>query len=214
MCEPKCTGTKAASDPFFVLTEWQNWICCLFSFYCHNPQSYEQSACRGCVYSKSLYLQLAILSRMFFFLLLIIFSMFFVINTIYYTLSLLVVTCIRVSTLVVLTILHPLTGIMLLLVYLGAIMILIGYICAVSPNFITSPVSLRQLISILTSVLASIFLFSVSLPVARSSAETPIALFFSSHGLFLFALIVRILFVCLLIVTSQYFSPKGPFRSV
>jgi len=139
---------------------------------------------------------------------------FVFVNTMYYTLALLLVTCLAVFTLVTSAMLQPLTGIMLLLVYLGAMIILIGYICAVSPNFII--VSFSNLFA--SRIVAAVGLISLSFTpltfVAARSVRSPLPFFFRRHGLFVFTVIALILFITLLMVTSQYFSPKGPFRSV
>lgn len=146
------------------------------------------------------------------FIVLVLSSMFLIPNTIYFTLSLLVVTCYVVFRLVSYSIIQSLTGVILLLVYLGAIMILIGYICAVSPNFITVKFAAPSLVLLLVSS------FGVLLPIPfsfeYSRVTSPLSFFFRRFGVHSFTVIAVILFITLLIVTSQYFSPKGPFRSV
>ena len=63
-------------------------------------------------------------------------SMFVYVNTIYYTLALLAIVLLLLRSLASTSSIHTLTLLMLLIVYLGAIIILIGYICAISPNLI------------------------------------------------------------------------------
>lgn len=64
--------------------------------------------------------------------------MFVYVNTLYYTFSLLAVVVLLLYTLVSNSALHTLTMLMFLIVYVGAMIILIGYICAISPNLIVS----------------------------------------------------------------------------
>lgn len=144
---------------------------------------------------------------------LVISSMFVIINTMYFTLSLLVVTCLTVTTLVAYSLIQPITGLMLLLVYLGAIMILIGYICAVSPNFIAVRVTRKKYNPYLFAIFSLFFTLPPSFFLGSSRVNSPLSFFFNSYGVSSFILIAFMLFITLLIVTSQYFSPKGPFRS-
>jgi hypothetical protein len=108
--------------------------------------------------------------------------------------------------------LQSLTGIMFLLVYLGAVIILIGYICAVSPNFITHS---RINLGLCIFIFCGLSLLMPTLPhIVRLPYSSPIRFFFSSRGLGVFLVIASMLFITLLIVTSNFSSPKGPFRSV
>lgn len=147
------------------------------------------------------------------FIALILSSMFVITNTMYFTLSLLVVTCFTVFVLTVNSLVQPLTGIMLLLVYLGAIIILIGYICAVSPNFITVKVTDFRLKTFFFTILFLSFVCPSYFILESSRVGSPISFFLNSFGVSSFFLIAIMLFITLLIVTSQYLSPKGPFRS-
>ena len=76
--------------------------------------------------------------------------MFVYVNTLYYTVSLLLIVVLLLYLLVSTSMLHTLTILMCLIVYVGAMMILIGYICAISPNLIvrgTIPVVFPFLLS-------------------------------------------------------------------
>jgi hypothetical protein len=110
--------------------------------------------------------------------------------------------------------LSVLTMLIFLIVYLGAMIILIGYICAVCPNLnLSSSVMFSPILSLsLLSTLLLSYLTFPSLPL--SSVSTITEFFYSFSGLFVFAVLVLILFLTLLIVTSQYSTPAGPFRSV
>ena len=147
------------------------------------------------------------------FMLMIFFALSLVIffpNTIFYTISLLILVLYLTMFMVSLSFLSSLVSLILVLVYVGAIMILVGYICAVSPNVITSlkvsPLPLLLTISIFRLGSDTIFssVFSQSSPSS----------YFYSDGVIVFLSIVFMLFVTLLIVTSQYSSPRGPFRSL
>lgn len=108
--------------------------------------------------------------------------------------------------------LHALTSFMLVIVYVGAMMVLIGYVCAVTPNITLEPSYSNILAIIFTFFLT--FSLSPSIDLSFSTTDITIAdYFYSSYGLFTFSLLVLMLFITLLMVTSQYTSPKGPFRS-
>jgi len=138
----------------------------------------------------------------------------FYVNTLFYSISLLAVTTSLLCYLVSHLMLHTLTMLMLLIVYVGAIIILIGYICAICPNLILSSTN-RGLSYYLYYLTAYLVLFPESLSVALSPPFTPMCnYFYATSGGLIFSLIVVMLFITLLIVTSQYMTPKGPFRSL
>jgi hypothetical protein len=141
-----------------------------------------------------------------------IFSMFLFPNTIYFSLNLLLVVFTTLSFLFYSNIVTSLTVLMLLIVYVGAIIILIGYVCAVCPNvnFSVTPGS-YPLIFFLTPLIFFLTPACLSTP---SSYFSSFNFFYSTLGLPIFLLVVFMLFLILLIVTSYYVSPKGPFRSV
>lgn len=143
------------------------------------------------------------------------FLMIFVyVNTLFYSMALLLVVIGLLYTLVSNLILHSLTMLLLVIVYVGAMMILIGYICAICPNLILVPSHLRftfYLFYFLSFILGFISQYSSNtldmfLPMTNY--------FYSSYGAIAFFSVVFMLFITLLIVTSQYMTPKGPFRSV
>lgn len=136
------------------------------------------------------------------------------VNTLYYSLILLLIVLSSIYFLVRNHIMHPLTILMLSIVYIGAIIILIGYICAISPNLILSPLSLGITFYILFFIIINTTL-SYSHSLVLDQHFIPMTnYFYSSVGTPVFGLLVFILFMTLLIVTSQYITPKGPFRAV
>ncbi len=106
-----------------------------------------------------------------------------------------------------------LTVLMLVIVYVGAIIVLIGYICAIRPNLILEPDFSFSSLYIL--IIASIFiLYSMNFSFIDLCTRTIVDYFYRFQGIFIFITLALILFVTLLIVTSQYSVPKGPFRSI
>lgn len=100
---------------------------------------------------------------------------------------------------------------LIIIVYIGAMMILIGYICAVCPNFVL--ISYNKLYPFLSIFFISFMYYMVEVNVLTKSSFM-IDYFFRLWGLFLFFVLVFMLFFTLLIVTSQYNIPQGPFRSI
>jgi hypothetical protein len=104
--------------------------------------------------------------------------------------------------------------ILIVVVYVGAMIILIGYICAVSPNLVTRP-SFSYFGLVFLSMLFT-FVFNrafVSMGLESFKVGTLLDFFFRDWGVSVFVLIIFMLFLTLIIVTSQYRSPQGPFRS-
>ena len=147
-------------------------------------------------------------------LLLISISMFIYVNTLFYTIALLAVVVLLLYSLVANSIIHTLTMLMLLIVYVGAMIILIGYICAISPNLMVNTTFSQSLYLFGFIPLMSLFFDSKRWLVTFSSGDYIRNYFYSSFGLISFLFVVFILFVTLLMVTSQYLAPKGPFRSI
>lgn len=118
------------------------------------------------------------------FLLLLTVLMMIYCNTLFYTLSLLVISSFLLLNLLSLNVIHGLTVLVVLVVYLGAMMVLIGYVCAVSPNlFIGSPLTLsRGVVLFILFYLVSLFLDSYMFSFATSSYRTVRSFFFSSFG--------------------------------
>nr|AHZ34257.1 NADH dehydrogenase subunit 6 [Brachionus rubens] len=148
-------------------------------------------------------------------LLSVLFLMMFVyVNTLFYSMVLLAIVLALLYLLVSNLMMHTLTMLMLAIVYIGAMMILIGYICAICPNLILAPSHLSLLVYLFMISLPFIFFpFNVS-PVFNSTFIPMVNYFYSYSGLLVFLTLVFMLFMTLLMVTSQYMTPKGPFRSV
>jgi hypothetical protein len=150
---------------------------------------------------------------MFSLLLVLTITLFVFKNSLYFTIMLLTISVLTLSSLVINTLLNTLTAFMLVIVYVGAIIVLIGYICAISPNLVLEPDYS------ITYLFVSLFftftiLDSFSTPTFNTSTFTLVDFFYSYQGLFVFISLVFILFITLLIVTSQYSVPQGPFRSL
>ena len=141
-----------------------------------------------------------------------IFFLFVYPNSLFYTVVLLFLSSVVLFNLVSLSILSVLLMLLILIVYAGAIMILIGYVCAVCPNLRFNPNISYSLYSFFLPLLVISAVLRVSIP-SFSSIPSLFPFFYSSFGGVLFSVIVLMLFVTLLIVTSQYLAPKGPFRS-
>jgi len=146
-------------------------------------------------------------------LLFLTFSLFVFKNSLYFTMILLAISILTLSSLVLNTYLNSLTAFMLVIVYVGAMIVLIGYICAIRPNLVLEP-DYSILYVFLVLLLAFWLLNSFSVPVFNTSTFTLTDFFYSFQGLFIFMSLVFILFLTLLIVTSQYSVPQGPFRSL
>ena len=141
-----------------------------------------------------------------------IFFLFVYPNSIFYTVVLLFLSSVVLFNLVSLSVLSVLLTLLMIIVYAGAIMILIGYVCAVCPNLRFNPSIRYSLYSFFLPLLTLAVALRVSIP-SFSSIPSLFPFFYSSFGGVLFSVIVLMLFVTLLIVTSQYLAPKGPFRS-
>lgn len=138
-------------------------------------------------------------------------------NILFYVISLLIISVFVLTHLVAYGFLRVLSLLLILIVYLGAMIILIGYICAVVPNFDLSPSYSFTTLLFLLRVFSLLYLSQQSSPFTISDNQTKldtlISFFFREWGLYMFFIIVFMLFFTLLIVTSQYSSPQGPFRS-
>lgn len=99
------------------------------------------------------------------------------------------------------------------IIYIGAIIVLIGYICAVRPNvsFEVPPSSSLTFFLILLVGLVSTRRVNQPLTGLLGSIRE---YFYSYFGAPIFFILIFSLFFTLLIVTSYYLSRKGPFRSV
>lgn len=147
------------------------------------------------------------------FVLLIVFSLFIFKNSLYFTIILLLISIIRLSFIVLNSFLISLTGFIIVIVYVGAMIILIGYICAVRPNLNLEP-NYSNLGLFLLLFLSFIILNKFNYQQFSSRSSTLVEYFYSFQGIFIFITLVFILFLTLLIVTSQYSLPQGPLRSL
>jgi len=148
-----------------------------------------------------------------FFTFLSILSMFIFPNTIYYSLNLLIIVFLTLSYLFYTGCITSLTLLILLIIYVGAIIILIGYVCAVCPNVNFSS-NIKYLYAFAIFSLFSAFMAPSAFMTPSTSLLPVFNFFYSSSGVPVFFILVFMLFIILLVVTSYYFSPKGPFRSV
>jgi hypothetical protein len=143
----------------------------------------------------------------------IIITIFVFKNPLYYTISLLIVSLLVLSYLSLHTYLTFLTAFILVIVYVGAIIVLIGYICAISPNLVVEPD--YGIVYFFVVLLPLFYLFNyLNISYFSLTTFTIVDYFYSYQGVIIFIVLITILFVTLLIVTSQYSVPKGPFRSI
>ena len=151
------------------------------------------------------------LTIVFVFLIIISLSLFIFKNSLYFTIALLIISMFTLAFLVLNTNLSALTGFILIIVYVGAIIVLIGYICAVSPNLNLEPnYSFLFLIILLARI--TFFLSPISQCTFNTTVFTLVDFFYSLQGLLIFFTLIFMLFFTLLIVTSQYSTPQGPLR--
>lgn len=150
--------------------------------------------------------------KMMFLVFALIFSLFFFVNSLYYSLSLLALVILIMVYLSSQQLLSTLSVLILCIVYIGAMIILIGYICAICPNVKVSSSSSFSLVFL--SFPLFLFYEQKTFSFKVSTQSSLVDFFYSDFGLFLFLSLVFMLFITLLIVTSQYLTPKGPFRSV
>lgn len=134
-------------------------------------------------------------------------------NVLIYTISLLIVSVSLLLLIVSINYIRTLIFLLIVIVYVGAIIILIGYICAVCPNFTLINSSVYYTIPV-TLIFFNFFMSSFTFNQHSPKSGTLLDYFFSLWGSPIFLLISFILFLTLIIVTSQYSSPQGPLRSV
>lgn len=134
-------------------------------------------------------------------------------NALFYTVSLLILSFLVLIWMVSSNYISTLMIILIVIVYVGAMIILIGYICAVRPNMVISP-SINYLNLVLAFIFFTVFLNSYLPQGSEIKQGTLLDFFFRDWGSFVFVLVALMLFLTLLIVTSQYSVPQGPFRSI
>jgi hypothetical protein len=101
----------------------------------------------------------------------------------------------------------------MLIVYSGAVMILIGYVSAVTPNFISSHDLSKH---VMFGFFSCLVFFQVFFKFGFFSFDfvfSYVDYFYSPSGAFILLVLLFSLLITLLIVTSQHVCPKGPFRS-
>ncbi len=140
-------------------------------------------------------------------------SLLFFKNALYYTIALLVISICMLRYLTLNVYLTTLTALILVIVYVGAIIILIGYICAVSPNLNLEP-DFRYLFLVFFMLSILLIFFKQEVSSLSLTLSTITDFFYRTQGVFLFFILILMLFISLLIVTSQYSSPRGPFRCI
>jgi len=135
-------------------------------------------------------------------------------NALFYTISLLIFSISFMAWIVYSNVMRTLVFLLMVIVYVGAIIILIGYICAVCPNFNLTP-SFSFAPVLLFLLFSSLVLDPLNkFFTERAKSGALLDYFFRDWGSFMFIIIAIMLFFTLLIVTSQYMSPQGPFRSL
>ncbi len=135
-------------------------------------------------------------------------------RTLVYSLSLIAYVSFIVLWSVICGLLEGLLRLLVVLVYVGAIIIIICYICAVSPN-IKYEVSFIGFLSFLFCCL--LFFYSILSPsyefhLTTNNAPTP-SFFFTDVGLWILMLLC--VFIVLLLILSTYISPiSSSLRSI
>lgn len=141
----------------------------------------------------------------------LLFSMLYFVNTLYFT-AILMFRVLFISIYsVYMGFISSLFSIMLIIIYVGAIIIFIGYICAISPNLLFSS-SLSFTFFLFPLFFPYIFVYSY--PIFNDNVHPVTDFLYSSSGVYLFILVAVVLFLILMVVSSQFFRPQGPFRSV
>lgn len=141
-------------------------------------------------------------------------------NPLWFSVRLVILSVVVLSRLSAFTFLSSLVSFIFILVYLGAMLIVISYICAIVPNplFLNPYASYTWLALFSGLVLAMLRLSTTSVLVSQVTCLNlgfnPLSVLFRGECVVLFLLVVLMLFFVLLMVTTQYFAPKGPFRSV
>lgn len=134
-------------------------------------------------------------------------------RTIVYRLRLVRYVTFLVSFIVTHSLVSGLLGLLILLVYVGAIMVIVSYICAVSPNIKYS----RSLsVGVICSFVCCLTLLSLTLPSVTCPQPSPERLspsfLFSDMGVWF--VLVLCLFMLIVLIYSTYTSPlRSSLRS-
>ena len=135
------------------------------------------------------------------------------INSLMLVASLLVLVLLLLSWIVLNNLLRGLLCLIIITVYLGAIIILISYVCAVCPNLCIK--QSKAFFSLLTHpAFLSCLLRRASTRSFFLVRETHICLLFTPLAYKVLLLLLIYIFVILLSVTTQFTFPQGPFRSI
>lgn len=144
--------------------------------------------------------------------------MFLFPNALWFSIRLVILTLTVLIRLSSLGLVSALVSFIFILVYLGAIIIVISYICAIIPNSLLTARLKGLSLNIMVLSLFLSFLSLSFMPVFRlrplNASLNVLALLLNSQYLSAFFVVVLMLFFILLMVTTQYLAPKGPFRSV
>jgi hypothetical protein len=129
-----------------------------------------------------------------------------------YRLSLVIFVAVVLSTIVFSELLPGLMGLLILLIYVGAMIIIIGYICAVSPNLKYNYTLISFLLSgFVVRFLVSVFVISLSSCQVFFDSLSPS---FLLSDLGLLDLFYLGLFMVLILIISTYIHPSfSSFRS-
>lgn len=103
----------------------------------------------------------------------------------------------------------------ILLVYIGAMIIIIGYVCAVSPNPFYGP-SLSPLLSVIFSTLLRLtiyFSFDYFHPITSSTPFSSVSYLYGFIGLSVFFTLLFYIFI-VLYSASSFTQVNSPFRSI
>lgn len=146
-------------------------------------------------------------------LILLVFRLFLFPNRLFFVFSLLLIVFWCVLGSVKLGILSVLVALLICIIYVGAIIIIIGYVCAVAPNVgVSASLSISPLL--LALVGGGLSLTRSGVPAVPACLADLGRVLYSYYGWLFLSLTVAMLFFVLLIVTSQFYNPAGPFRSL
>ena len=135
-------------------------------------------------------------------------------NSLYYSIFLIAFCLLILSYLVLMFSINILICFIFLIVYLGAMIVIIGYICCVTPNINLEPdYNWFYMIFLSFTVLVRPMYRFLVFPFYGTSLQQAI-LIYSFDMVLVFFTIVTILFLTLLGVRTPPSSPQGPFRSL
>ena len=134
-------------------------------------------------------------------------------NSINFTLTLLIASLLLLSSLVSSSLLPTLRLFLVFLIYIGAIIVLIAYICAITPNLLLSSIVSPSLLTLSLPAALALLSGPLSSPLLSPNQLPLTDFFYGPFGVSLLLFIILFLFLVLLIVTTQHSNPKGPFRS-